>query len=202
MDTEKKFGLKKPLAILLFIQMFLVVFMLIIAVYLLAFVAAYNFGGWMITSYVLITLSVLSATAYATFGYKRSDWFYRLSVIPFLGAVFVNILLPGREPFQMAVLSVLFALTFAFMLRQKDERFTSIVALLMVGVSLLFSVYSSIKADVSFLGNLGKGWPTYVAMYASIFIPTIMSGTYALTYKVRSERKKNSPVEGESQQAE
>ena len=56
MDTEKRFGLKKSKAILLFIQMFLIVFLLIISIYLLIFVISNKLGGWMISSYIFITL--------------------------------------------------------------------------------------------------------------------------------------------------
>lgn len=55
----------------------------------------------------------------------------------------------------------------------------------MVVVSLTFSIYSAITARLDFLGEMSAKWYTYLAMYLSIFIPTIMSGTLALTYNVR-----------------
>ncbi len=182
MDTGKKFGLKKSKAVLLFVQMILTVVLLITSVYLLAFVTSNGLGGWMISSYVFITLSVLAVVFYSVYGYKKGDAAYQLSVLPFLAAIFVNILLPGREKFQVALLVILFALTFGFLLRQKDKKFTYIISVLMVAVSLVFSVYSAVKADVRFLGDISSNWPTYVAMYLSIFVPSVMSGTFALTY--------------------
>ena len=128
-------------------------------------------------------------TIVKTDNYKKGDVIYQLSVLPFLAAVFVNVLLPNRETFQVALLTVLFALTFAFLLRQKDEKFTSIIGILMVAISLVFSIYSSIKANTQFLGEISQNWPTYVAMYLSIFVPVIMSGTFALTYNVRCSRE-------------
>ena len=101
-------------------------------------------------------------------------------------------MMPNREPFQIALLAILFALTFGFLLRQKDKRFTSIISFVMVGVALVFSIYSAIKADVSFVGEISKSWPTYVAMYTSIFVPTIMTITFALTYNVRCTRTSGS----------
>ena len=185
MDTEKRFGLKKSKAIMLFLQMFLIIFLLIISIYLLVFVISNHLGGWMITSYIFITLSVVTIICYSVIGYKKSDAVYQLSVLPFLAAIFVNVLLPNRETFQVALLTVLFALTFAFLLRQKDKKFTFVILILMVLVSLIFSIYSAIKANTQFLGDVSKNWPTYVAMYSSIFVPVIMSGTFALTYNVR-----------------
>lgn len=185
MDTEKRFGLKKGKAILLFVQMFLIAFLLVVSIYLLVFVISNRLGGWMIASYIFITLSVIAIILYSTVGYKKGDVVYQLSVLPFLVAVFVNVLLPNRETFQVASLTLLFALTFAFLLRQRDKRFTFCVGVLMVVVSLVFSIYSAIKADTQFLGDVSKNWPTYVAMYASIFIPVVMSVTFALTYNVR-----------------
>ena len=190
MDTEKRLGIRKPKAILLFVQMIFVLFMLGISIYLLIFVSTNNLGGWMIASYILITLSALAIICHGIFGYKKGEVAYLLSIVPFLGAVLTNVMLPNREPFQIALLTILFALTFAFMLRQKDQRFTSIVSLLMIVVSLVFSVYSSVKADISFLGSISDSWPTYVAMYSSIFVPTIVSVTFALTYNVRCERQR------------
>ena len=198
MDTEKRFGLKKPKAIMLFVQMILILFLLVISIYLLVFVISNNLGGWMITSYIFITLSVVTMICYSVVGFKKGDLIYQLSILPFLAAVLVNVMLPNREAFQIALLTILFALTFAFLLMQKDTKINPIIAIFMVFVSLTFSIYSSIKANVSFLGEVSKNWPTYVAMYASIFVPTVMSATFALTYNVRCERKLKGQDESKS----
>lgn len=190
MDTETKLGIKKGKAILLFVQMLLLVILLIASIYLLVFTISHNLGGWMITSYIFITLSVLSMSFYGMLGYKKGDMAYQLAIIPFLCAVFVNILLPNRGTFQIALLSLLFALTFAFLLKQKERRFTFVIAILMVVISLTFSIYSSITANTQFLGDISENWMTYLAMYLSIFVPAIMSFTLALTYNVRVSRQR------------
>ena len=190
MDTEKRLGISKPKAIMLFVQMILTVVLLVISVYLLVFVASNNLGGWMIASYILITLSVLAIMGYGIIGYKKGDMAYLLAVVPFLGAVFVNILLPQRNTFQIATLTLLFALSFAFLLKQKDRKFTYIIGISMLVVSLTFSIFSAITANISFLGEVSDNWPTYVAMYLSIFVPTIMSTTILLTYNVRVTKTK------------
>ena len=189
MDTEKRFGIKKPKAIMLFVQMIIIIFLLVVSTYLLIFVISNNLGPWMIISYIAITLSVLAIIYYSVVGYKQTDMIYQLSILPFIVAIFVNILLPMRETFQIAMLTVLFALTFAFTLRQKDKRFTSIISVLMIVISLAFSIYSALKANINFLGSLEDNWPTYIAMYSSIFVPVVMSVTIALTYNVRCNRK-------------
>lgn len=190
MDTEKRLGISKPKAIMLFVQMILTVVLLVISVYLLVFVASNNLGGWMIASYILIILSVLAIMGYGIIGYKKGDMAYLLAVVPFLGAVFVNILLPQRNAFQIAMLTLLFTLSFAFLLKQKDRKFTYIIGISMLAVSLTFSIYSAITANISFLGEVSDNWPTYVAMYLSIFVPTIMSTTILLTYNVRVTKTK------------
>ncbi|MBQ2070302.1 MAG: hypothetical protein II467_05160 [Bacilli bacterium] len=190
MDTEKRLGISKPKAIMLFVQMILTVVLLVISVYLLVFVTSNNLGGWMIASYILITLSVLAIMGYGIIGYKKGDMAYLLAVVPFLGAVFVNILLPQRNTFQIATLTLLFALSFAFLLKQKDRKFTYIIGISMLVVSLTFSIFSAITANISFLGEVSDNWPTYVAMYLSIFVPTIMSTTILLTYNVRVTKTK------------
>ena len=190
MDTEKRLGISKPKAIMLFAQMILTMVLLVISVYLLVFVASNNLGGWMIASYILIILSVLAIMGYGIIGYKKSDMAYLLAIVPFLGAVFVNILLPQRNTFQIAMLTLLFTLSFAFLLKQKDRKFTYIIGISMLAVSLTFSIYSAITANISFLGEVSDNWPTYVAMYLSIFVPTIMSTTILLTYNVRVTKTK------------
>ena len=170
---------------MLFIQMFFILFILVVSIYLLIFTSSNNLGGWMITSYIFITLSVITIICYSTFGYKKGDLVYQLSIIPFLVAILVNVLLPNRETFQIALLTILFALAFGFLLSQKEKKISFILLISMVVVSLTFSIYSAIKADTQFLGDISKNWPTYVAMYSSIFVPIIMSVTFALTYNVR-----------------
>ncbi len=185
MDTMQKYGMKKDKAILLFVQMVLTFLLLVVAVYLLVFVDIHNLGGWMIASYILITLSVLAIAVYGIYGYKKGGIAYILAIVPFLGAVLVNILLPQRNAIQIALLTILFALVSVFLVKQKDQKFTRYVSLVMVGVALAFSIYSAITAKLDFLGQMSARWYTYVAMYLSIFIPTIMCGTFALTYNVK-----------------
>lgn len=191
MDTESRLGIKKNKAIMLFVQMILTILLLAVSVYLLIFVISNNLGGYMISSYILITISVLAIICYGIIGYRKGEIAYLLAVIPFLGAIMANILLPQRNAFQIALLTLLFALTFAFLLRQKDKRFTYIIALSMLVVSLTFSIYSSITANLNFLGSVSDNWLTYLAMYLSIFVPTIMSTTILVTYNVRADKAAN-----------
>ena len=190
MDTEKKYGIKKDKAILLFFQMLLTVVISITALYLLIFVSVHNLGGWMISSYIFILISALAIIAYGIIGYKKGEVAYLLAIIPFAVAVFINILLPQRNVWQIAFLSILFALVIAFLLKQKDSKVNVVISILMVVASLTFSIYSAITARLDFLGEMSAQWYTYFAMYLSIFIPTIMSGTFALTYNVRLTKTK------------
>ena len=191
MNTEEKYGLKKSSAILLFVQMIWIIIALVTAVYLLIFVASHQLGGWMLASYIFILLSILSIIGYGVFGYRKGEVAYLASVAPFMIAVLVNIIMPGRNAYQIATLTILFALTFGFLLRQKDEKFNLILSLAMVVASLAFSIYSAITANTQFLGEISSNWPTYLAMYLSIFIPVIVSITFALTYNVRVTKSKS-----------
>lgn len=189
MDTIEKIGIVKSKAIMLFVQMLLTIILLATSIYLLVFVSINNLGGWMVASYIFITLSVISIIVYAIVGYKKGKVAYLLAIAPFLGAIFVNILLPQRNTFQVALLTILFALVSVFLVKQKDRTFSYCVTYLMVIVSLIFSIYSAITAKLDFLGQMSANWYTYLAMYLSIFIPSIMSGTFALTYNVRVTKK-------------
>ena len=188
MDTEKRLGIKKPKAIALFVQMLLTIVLLIVSVYLLIFVVSNGLGGWMISSYIFITLSVLAIIFYAIIGFKKGTIVYQLSIVPFLGAILVNILLPQRNAFQIALLTIMFALTFAFLFVQSNRKISYAFLLSMVAVALTFSIYSAITAHIDFLGSVSDNWPTYLAMYLSIFVPTIMSTTILITYNVRTTR--------------
>ena len=190
MDVEKKFGIKKTQGIMLFVQMILTCFLLLVSIYLLVFVISNNLGGWMISSYILIIISTLGIIGYGVIGYKKKEFAYQLALAPFLAAIFVNILMPQRDTFQIAVLVILFALVFAFLFVLNNQKLTYLFAILMVVISLTFSIYSSITANISFLGSVEDNWLTYAAMYLSIFIPTIMSTTILVTYNVRSTRTK------------
>jgi len=185
MDTIKKLGIRKDKAILLFVQMILSIILLVVSIYLLVFVGINHLGGWMISSYILITLSVLAIIVYGVIGYQKKEIAYILAIVPFLGAILVNILLPQRNAIQIALLTVLFALVSIFLAKQKDQKFNSIISILMVIVALAFSIYSAITSRLDFLKEMSSGWYTYLAMYLSIFVPTIMSFTFALTYNVR-----------------
>ena len=188
MDTVARLGIKKSKAILLFVQMLLTIVLFVTAVYLLLFVITLNLGGWMIASYCFIIVSVGAIAIYGAIGYKKGEGAYMLSIVPFLGAILINILLPQRNAFQIGLLSVLLALVAVFLAKQKDLKFNSIISDAMVAVSLIFSVYSAVTARLDFLGQLSAKWYTYLAMYLSIFVPTVMSGTFALTYNVRMTR--------------
>ena len=188
MGIREKLGIKTSQLVLLAVQIVLTVLLLVVAVYLLIFVSVNQLGGWMIASYIQITISVLALVLYFIVGHRKGKVAYYLAILPFLGAIFVNILLPQRSAFQIGVLAILFGLVVAFLLRQEDKRFTFVVCLAMVAVALTFSIYSAITANVSFLGDIGAHWFTYLAMYASIFVPTVMTVTLALIYNVKVTR--------------
>ncbi|MBP5091662.1 MAG: hypothetical protein J6328_03790 [Bacilli bacterium] len=189
MDTEKRFGLKKSAAYLLFIQMALTLVVLVAAVYLLIFVLVHNLGGWMAVSYVMVIISLLAIIGHGLFGYKIGPTSFKITIAAFLIATFINMLLPGRETFQIAGLSLLFALTLVFLFKQNDRKEGSIFACLMGAVALVLSIYSAIKANPQFLGPVSENWLTYVAMYISIFIPTVMTSTIAIVFHVNLGKK-------------
>ena len=180
MDTEKRFGLRKGHAVLLFIQMLLTLIILVAAMYLLIFVSANSLGGWMIASYICITLSALSIVAYGAIGYKEGNLGFKAIILPFLAAIFVNILLPNRSAFQVGTLAILFAFTFALMASHDAKKLDYALLLGMMVASLAFSIYSATTANTQFLGP--------VSMYLSIFVPTIMSFTLGVVYRVNASK--------------
>ena len=144
-----------------------------------------------ILSTIFVLLSFVALAVYGVIGYKKGDLAYSLSILPFLAAILVNTVLPGRSAPQIGLLAVLLMLSFAFLLRQEDTLFTRIMTYSMIAVSLCFSIFSAITANTEFLGPVdGSNVVTYIAMYYSIFTPVLISGTYALTYHIKLVRAK------------
>ncbi len=190
MDTMQKYGLSKRQAILLFVQMILVILALFAPIYLLIFLFTTAPNPWMIATHILVLLSLGAIFAYAIVGYKKGELLYQMVPLPFMAAVMVNILMPGRDVVQIVALSILFALTLAFVLPIKSHKAKRVISILMVISALIFSLYSEITANTNFLGEIQASWMAYVAMYLSIFVPTIISGTFALTYYIRLSKEK------------
>ena len=78
MDTEKKYGLKKPNAIMLFVQMLLVLAgtgLMIYEIYLLIQREMYSYQTWIV--FVSGLLTYLAIANYCFIGYKKQKfWFY------------------------------------------------------------------------------------------------------------------------------
>ncbi|MBQ7244220.1 MAG: hypothetical protein IJS52_08495 [Bacilli bacterium] len=179
--------LSKGTMAMLAVQFVLTIALLALMVYLLDFVISHQLGGWMIASYVFIILSVLAIIIYGVYAYRRGDIGYRCTLLPFLSATLINTIMPGRAPIQIALLAILFALTFTLIIDEKNEKESFILLSAMVLVSVGFSVYSAITANTKFLGDVASNWATYVAMYSSIALPTITSVTYLVAYKAKIE---------------
>ena len=180
---------------LLFVQMILIVILIVSSTYLLIFSIQNHLGGWMITSYAFILLSVVSLGIYGVIGYRYSEQYYILSIVPFMFATFVNILIPTRGIFQETLLILLLMCLLVFTLKQKEVAVLNIVGIGMVAIALIFSIYSSLTANTQFLGDVSTNWPTYAAMYLSIFTPTIVSFTYLVSYNARIARYMNTENE-------
>lgn len=191
MDTVEKFGLKKGDAVLLFVQMLLISIGFLASGYQLIFSIIQRLQWMSILSTIFVLLSFVALAVYGVIGYKKGDLAYSLSILPFLAAILVNTVLPGRSAPQIGLLAVLLMLSFAFLLRQEDTLFTRIMTYSMIAVSLCFSIFSAITANTEFLGPVdGSNVVTYIAMYYSIFTPVLISGTYALTYHIKLVRAK------------
>ena len=191
MDTVEKFGLKKGDAVLLFVQMLLISIGFLASGYQLIFSIIQRLQWMSILSTIFVLLSFVALAVYGVIGYKKGDLAYSLSILPFLAAILVNTVLPGRSAPQIGLLAVLLMLSFAFLLRQEDTLFTRIMTYSMIAVSLCFSIFSAITANTEFLGPVdGSNAVTYIAMYYSIFTPVLISGTYALTYHIKLVRAK------------
>ena len=191
MDTQERFGLKKGDAVLLFVQMLIISIGIAASGYLLIFSIIQKLQWMSILSTALVFVSFLSLAIYGIIGYKKGEMAYSLSILPFLAAILVNLMLPGRSAPQIGLLGVLLMISFAFLLRQEDTVFTRIMAYCMIAVSLCFSIFSAITANTEFLGPVDKGNVlAYIAMYYSIFTPVLISGTYALTYHIKLVRDK------------
>ncbi len=83
MGIKKKLGINTPKAVLLAVQIILTLFLLAVSIYLLVFVPISNRGGWMIVSYVQITISALALLMYFAIGHRKGKPAYYLAILPF-----------------------------------------------------------------------------------------------------------------------
>ena len=188
-DTKQKYGLSKRHAILLFIQMLLTIFGLVAQIGILSFIIENQLDHIMRVSCISIILSYIAIYVYAIYGYRRSKNYYIVAIALFLVAILINNILPSRDMFQKITLTLLFGIFAAYIFTQDKFKISNVLMFAAAIVSLAFSIYSAIKADVSFLGPVSNVTIASIMMYTSIFTPVIMSGVFGVTYLVRCERQ-------------
>ncbi|MBQ8451751.1 MAG: hypothetical protein IJ538_03130 [Clostridia bacterium] len=188
MDTETKFGLTKNNAMMLFLQMILTIVGFVAQIGLLTFIVKNGLNN-MLANSIAIILSFLSLFVYALFGYGKSKFYYIAAIAFFLLAILINNILPYRDTFQKILLTLLFGTMGAFMVAQDKFKLANILIFVAAILSLTFSIYSTITANVETVGDLSKTIVPVVMMYVSIFTPIIMTGAFGVTYLTRAKRK-------------
>ena len=176
MDTEKKLGISKKLAILLFVQMILTVVGFAAQVGILIFVIANSLDYFMVISSCSIILSFISVFIYGVYGHKKNEVYYVMAIVLFLIAVLVNNVLPFRDAVQKILLTLLFGALTAFIFTRKNYKLSNVIIIVAAVISLAFSVYSSITADVNSLGEVEENILPVIMMFISIFTPVITVG--------------------------
>ena len=191
MDTQSKFGLKKSKAILLFIQMLAIIIGTVLSGFVFGFLISASYGGLMLAGSLMVFIAYVSIIVYAAVGYRKSKTHFLAAVGIFAFAVVINIMVDFRTPFQLGILTVLFGALIAFMLKQDNPKLALYFILTAALLSLVFSIYSAITANPQALGNGDVSVITIIAMYASLFAPTIMSCTFAITHAVHMDKLEN-----------
>ena len=190
MDTVEKYGLKKPHAILLFVQMILIIIGLNIQVSVCVLTIKFNLSVYMLISCIAMIFAHVGVLTYGLIGYKKGQPFYFATIGLFLLAIVVNIVIPFRDIAQRILLTLLFGMMCVFPFKEKDYKFTNILLAIASLFALAFSIYSSITANPNSMGEVPTIFPVIV-MYLSIFAPLILVGLFAVAYNARTYRKQH-----------
>ena len=191
MDTEKRFGLTKRKAIVLFLQFIIIALATAGTGYVLWFSIANDTGALFITAYSVILISYVAVIFYAAYGHKKGDSYFLGAVYAFCAAILLNILLPFRTTYQLVTLTVLFGLYIAFAQRLKNIRAAEWLLVCMIAFAVAFSVYSTSTASTDNLNELSSNFFSVSAMYISIWTPVIMTVTLGLSYSIRKKKWTN-----------
>jgi hypothetical protein len=189
MDTKAKFGLSKRNAIFLFVQMIFTILGFAAQIGIMIFLIANGLDTFMLISSISILLAFVAIFAYGIYGYKKSNAFYYCAIAFFLFAILMNNILPFRDTFQKILLTMLFGAFAAFILAQKNFKLSLIVVCIASLLSLVFSIYSSVTANVNSLGPIEQNVLPAIMMYVSIWTPVIISLVFAATTLAREEKK-------------
>lgn len=189
MDTKAKFGLSKRNAIFLFVQMIFTILGFAAQMGIMIFLIANGLDTFMLISSISILLAFLAIFAYGIYGYKKSNAFYYAAIGFFLFAILMNNILPFRDTFQKILLTMLFGAFAAFILAQKNFKLSLIVVCVASLLSLVFSIYSTVTANVNSLGPIEQNVLPAIMMYVSIWTPVIISLVFAATTLAREEKK-------------
>jgi hypothetical protein len=189
MDTKAKFGLSKRNAIFLFVQMIFTILGFAAQIGIMIFLIANGLDTFMLISSISILLAFVAIFAYGIYGYKKSNAFYYCAIAFFLFAILMNNILPFRDTFQKILLTMLFGAFAAFILAQKNFKLSLIVVCVASLLSLVFSIYSSVTANVNSLGPIEQNVLPAIMMYVSIWTPVIISLVFAATTLARQEKK-------------
>ena len=190
MDTQEKFGLKKSNAILLFIQMIILIISTVISCFVFGFILAKDYGGLMLASSLTMLIAHVAIVVYGAIGYNREKGYYYTALGLFAFAVVINVMVNFRTPFQLGLLTMLFGSLIAFLVKQDNKKLALYFIITATLFALVFSIYSAVIADPHSLGDENVSVITITAMYASLFAPTFLSGTFALIHIVRMDEAK------------
>ena len=189
MDTKAKFGLSKRNAIFLFVQMIFTILGFAAQMGIMIFLIANGLDTFMLISSISILLAFVAIFVYGIYGYKKNNAFYYAAIGFFLFAILMNNILPFRDTFQKILLTMLFGSFAAFILAQKNFKLSLIVVCIASLLSLVFSIYSSVTANVNSLGPIEQNVLPAIMMYVSIWTPVIISLVFAATTLAREEKK-------------
>ena len=193
MDTLEKYNLKKNKAILLFAQMIILIIGTAISAFVFAYitkgVASGNYNALMLISSLAMLLAHIAIIIYGCFGFRKGRTFFLGACAIFAFAIVVNVLITFRTPFQHILLTLMFGYMLVFIVKEHDRKFAAISILIVTVLSLVFSISSAIVANPHALGDSNIKVFTILAMYASLFAPTVLAGTIALIHAVHMDQE-------------
>ena len=154
----------------------------LISSFVLTYLLLNNYTGLMLVSSIIMTFSVIFLITYGTFDLGNAKLYLLLSMLLFISAIIINIVLPFRNIFQQITLSLMLILMILIIVFNKKYLVSIILFTALLFISLSFSLYSSCIASTDNLNNSKVVILSEIAMHFSIASPTILVLSYFIIY--------------------
>ena len=187
-NTEEKYGIRNRTAILLFVQMVLIKFGLLLQIIMLVIEIINNMDGFLIANSIAMIAAHTAITIYSYLTRNKARAHYFVAFGFTLAAVLVNVITPGRDIAQLIMLTLLFGVLTAFLFKQEDYKITNTLIIIAGVLALAYCVYSVIVLRPDPTVEEKYKELVSIAMYMATFAPVVLVATFGVAYNAKYEK--------------